>query len=129
MPDMVTLGKIIGGGMPVGAFGGKKEIMVLAPEGPVYQAGTLSGNPVAMRCGYTLLKELHESSTIYQVLEEKSSYLENGLRKTFEKHHLQYALNRVGSMMSFHFGIDKVSNFEDTAMLMRIYSKKFFTQC
>ena len=72
MPDMVTLGKIIGGGMPVGAFGGKKEIMAMvAPEGPVYQAGTLSGNPVAMRCGYTLLKELHESSTIYQLLEEK----------------------------------------------------------
>ncbi len=127
MPDMVTLGKIIGGGMPVGAFGGKKEIMaIVAPEGPVYQAGTLSGNPVAMSCGYTLLKELHESSTIYQVLEEKSSYLENGLRKTFEKYHLQYALNRVGSMMSFHFGIDKVSNFEDACNADADLFKKVF---
>ncbi len=114
MPDMVTMGKIIGGGMPVGAFGGKKEIMAMvAPEGPVYQAGTLSGNPMAMRCGYTLLKELHETPTIYQELEEKAAYLEKGIREVFDKHQLHYTLNRVGSMMSFHFDIDAVTNFED----------------
>ena len=107
MPDMVTMGKIIGGGMPVGAFGGKKEIMAMvAPEGPVYQAGTLSGNPIAMRCGLTLLKELHETAAIYQELEEKTAYLEKGIRKVFDKHQLHYCLNRVGSMMSFHFDID-----------------------
>ena len=114
MPDLVTMGKIIGGGMPVGAFGGKKEIMAMvAPEGPIYQAGTLSGNPMAMRCGYTLLKELHEKSTIYQELDEKTAYLEKGIRQVFEKYQLQHTLNRVGSMMSFHFGIDEVNNFED----------------
>lgn len=114
MPDMVTMGKIIGGGMPVGAFGGKKEIMAMvAPEGPVYQAGTLSGNPMAMRCGYTLLKELHETPSIYQDLEEKAAYLEKGIRQVFDKHQLHYTLNRVGSMMSFHFDIDAVNNFED----------------
>ena len=111
--------------MPVGAFGGKKEIMaIVAPEGPVYQAGNLSGNPVAMSCDIHL-KELNESSNIYQLLEEKSSYLENGLRKTFEKHHLQYALNRLGSMMSFHFGTIRFLILKMPAMLMRIYSKSF----
>ena len=106
----------------------KKEIMaIVAPEGPVYQAGTLSGNPVAMSCGYTLLKELNESSNIYQLLEEKSSlYLENGFVKLLKKHHLQYALNRVGSMMSFHFGIDKVSNFEDACNADADLFKKVF---
>ena len=80
-PDMVTLGKIIGGGLPVGAFGGKKEIMAMvAPEGPVYQAGTLSGNPIAMRCGYTLLKELNETPSIFEKLEETTAYFETELK-------------------------------------------------
>ena len=75
-PDMVCLGKVIGGGLPVGAFGGKEEIMnMVAPLGPVYQAGTLSGNPLAMTCGYTLLKELHEHRVIFEELEEKTQYL------------------------------------------------------
>ena len=127
MPDMVTMGKIIGGGMPVGAFGGKKEIMAMvAPEGPVYQAGTLSGNPMAMRCGYTLLKELHKAPTIYQELEEKSAYLEKGIHQVFEKNQLHYTLNRVGSMMSFHFGIDAINNFEDACNANADLFKKLF---
>ena len=127
MPDMVTMGKIIGGGMPVGAFGGKKEIMAMvAPEGPVYQAGTLSGNPIAMRCGLTLLKELHETAAIYQELEEKTAYLEKGIRKVFDKHQLHYCLNRVGSMMSFHFDIDAVNNFEDACNANADLFKKLF---
>lgn len=89
-PDMVTLGKIIGGGLPVGAFGGKKEIMdMVAPVGPVYQAGTLSGNPIAMGCGYTLLKELNENPSIYSQLEENTAYFEKELRRVFDNKNLK----------------------------------------
>ena len=127
IPDMVTMGKIIGGGMPVGAFGGKKEIMaMLAPEGPVYQAGTLSGNPMAMRCGYTLLKELHKTPAIYHELEKRTAYLEKGIRQVFDKYQLHYALNRVGSMMSFHFDVDAVNNFEDACNANADLFKKLF---
>ena len=113
-PDMVTLGKIIGGGLPVGAFGGKKEIMdMVAPVGPVYQAGTLSGNPIAMSCGYTLLKELNENPSIYSQLEENTAYFEKELRRVFDNKNLRYTINRVGSMISFHFDIDEVNNFDD----------------
>ena len=113
-PDMVTLGKIIGGGLPVGAFGGKKEIMdIVAPVGPVYQAGTLSGNPIAMGCGYTLLKELNENPSIYSQLEENTAYFEKELRRVFDNKNLRYTINRVGSMISFHFDIDEVNNFDD----------------
>ena len=113
-PDMVTLGKIIGGGLPVGAFGGKKEIMdMVAPVGPVYQAGTLSGNPIAMGCGYTLLKELNENPSIYSQLEENTAYFEKELRRVFDNKNLRYTINRVGSMISFHFDVDEVNNFDD----------------
>ena len=113
-PDMVTLGKIIGGGLPVGAFGGKKEIMdMVAPVGPVYQAGTLSGNPIAMGCGYTLLKELDENPSIYSQLEENTAYFEKELRRVFDNKNLRYTINRVGSMISFHFDVDEVNNFDD----------------
>ena len=113
-PDMVTLGKIIGGGLPVGAFGGKKEIMdMVAPVGPVYQAGTLSGNPIAMGCGYTLLKELNENPSIYSQLEENTAYFEKKLRHVFDNKDLRYTINRVGSMISFHFDVDEVNNFDD----------------
>ena len=113
-PDMVTLGKIIGGGLPVGAFGGKKEIMdMVAPVGPVYQAGTLSGNPIAMGCGYTLLKELNENLSIYSQLEENTAYFEKELRRVFDNKNLRYTINRVGSMISFHFDVDEVNNFDD----------------
>jgi glutamate-1-semialdehyde 2,1-aminomutase len=113
-PDMVTLGKIIGGGLPVGAFGGKKEIMnMVAPLGPIYQAGTLSGNPIAMKCGYTLLNELYNSPEIYQELDKKTEHFKQGLIKIFNKHNQRVAINRVGSMLSFHFNVDKVENFDD----------------
>ena len=114
IPDLVTLGKIIGGGLPVGAFGGKKEIMeMIAPTGPVYQAGTLSGNPVAMTCGYTLLNELHQNPSIFDELEKKGAFFEDKLTTTFDKYSLNYAINRVGSMISFHFDVEKVENFDD----------------
>ena len=113
-PNMVTLGKIIGGGLPVGAFGGKKEIMdMVAPVGPVYQAGTLSGNPIAMSCGYTLLKELNENQLIYSHLDENTAYFEKELRRVFDNKNLRYTINRVGSMISFHFDVDEVNNFDD----------------
>jgi glutamate-1-semialdehyde 2,1-aminomutase len=113
-PDMVTLGKIIGGGLPVGAFGGKKEIMdMVAPIGPVYQAGTLSGNPIAMGCGYILLKELNENPSIYSQLEQNTAYFEKELRRVFDNKNLRYTINRVGSMISFHFDVDEVNNFDD----------------
>lgn len=126
-PDMVTLGKIIGGGLPVGAFGGKKEIMnMVAPVGPVYQAGTLSGNPIAMSCGYTLLKELNENPDIYKLLEENTAYFEKELRRVFENKKLSYTINRVGSMISFHFDVKKVNNFDDACQANADFFKKLF---
>jgi glutamate-1-semialdehyde 2,1-aminomutase len=126
-PDMVTLGKIIGGGLPVGAFGGKKEIMnMVAPVGPVYQAGTLSGNPIAMGCGYTLLKELNENPEIYKLLEENTAYFEKELRRVFENKKLSYTINRVGSMISFHFDVKKVNNFDDACQANADFFKKLF---
>jgi len=126
-PDLVCLGKIIGGGLPVGAFGGKKEIMnMVAPLGPVYQAGTLSGNPLAMSCGYTLLKELKDQPVIFEELENKTAYLEQGMRTIFEKHNLSVCINRVGSMLSFHFNVSEVANFDDACAADAEYFKKVF---
>lgn len=126
-PDMVCLGKVIGGGLPVGAFGGKEEIMnMVAPLGPVYQAGTLSGNPLAMTCGYTLLKELYEHQVIFEELEEKTQYLEEGMRRVFEKFKLIACINRVGSMLSFHFNSVKVACFDDACAADANYFKKVF---
>jgi glutamate-1-semialdehyde 2,1-aminomutase len=90
--------------MPVGAFGGRKEIMNhIAPLGNVYQAGTLSGNPLAMIAGYTLLKELKENPSIYQQLEEKGDYLKEGLQSVFEASNIPFVINKLGSMISVHF--------------------------
>ena len=127
MPDMVCLGKVIGGGLPVGAFGGREEIMnMVAPLGPVYQAGTLSGNPLAMSCGYTLLKELHDNPSIFDELEEKTAYLETGMRELFFKYDIKACINRVGSMLSFHLNIDKVSNFDHACQADAELFKKIF---
>src|SRR5215470_11716055 len=102
--DLVTYGKVIGGGMPVGAFGGKQEIMEhIAPLGNVYQAGTLSDNPIAMIAGYTLLKALDENSSVYSELEEKTTYLSSGLNRVLKQSQVPYAINQVGSMISVHF--------------------------
>ena len=112
-PDLSTFGKIIGGGMPVGAFGGKKEIMdKVAPVGPVYQAGTLSGNPLAMRAGYELLKKLRDEN-IYQELEEKGKIIEKGIQKNIEKLDFPAKISRVGSMFTLFFNDKEVKNYED----------------
>ena len=128
-PDLTTFGKIIGGGLPVGAFGGKAEIMdLLAPNGPVYQAGTLSGNPLAMAAGYSALKQIKDHPEIYDQLEEKSSYLENGWKNNLDAVNKKYVLNRVGSMMCMFFTEEPVENFEgavksDTALYGKYFRK------
>src|SRR6476620_5145001 len=110
--DLVTYGKVIGAGMPVGAFGGKLEIMKqIAPLGNVYQAGTLSGNPLAMIAGYTLLTHLKNNPSIYTDLEEKGNYLENGLRQVFNESGIPYVINHLGSMISVHFSDKPVIDF------------------
>ena len=112
-PDLTTLGKIIGGGLPVGAYGGKKEIMAhIAPEGPVYQAGTLSGNPVAMAAGLATLKEIRHPG-FYDALDEKSARLAEGLRKAAQAAGVPAHLARVGSMLGFFFTDRAVENFEE----------------
>ena len=103
-PDLTTLGKIIGGGLPVGAYGGKKEIMdMLAPNGPVYQAGTLSGNPLAMAAGLAMLKTLNETPGFYDDLERKAKRLEEGLKANLAKTGVKGIVNRVGSLMTLFF--------------------------
>ncbi len=110
--DLVTYGKVIGGGMPVGAFGGKREIMEqIAPLGNVYQAGTLSGNPIAMIAGYTMLKELKKNPSIYRELEDKTIYLRNGLKKVLDEWGKPYVINQLGSMISLHFSDQPVTDF------------------
>ena len=112
-PDLSTFGKIIGGGLPVGAFGGKKEIMEkLAPSGPIYQAGTLSGNPLAMAAGYAALKHIKDKPGIYNELEDKSSYLESGFKENLKSAGKNYAMNRVGSMMCMFFTEEMVEDFK-----------------
>jgi glutamate-1-semialdehyde 2,1-aminomutase len=114
IPDMTTMGKIIGGGMPVGAYGGKKEIMdVVSPAGPVYQAGTLSGNPIAMAAGQAMLTHLSENPSVYTRLEEIGTTLTNGMKANMEKLGLNYTLNHVGSMFTLFFTDKPVNNFED----------------
>jgi glutamate-1-semialdehyde 2,1-aminomutase len=114
--DLLTYGKVIGGGMPVGAFGGKKAIMQhIAPLGNVYQAGTLSGNPIAMIAGYTLLKELKNNPSIYTALEEKTIYLGDGLDSVFRAWGQPYRINQLGSMISVHFSDQPVTDFASAA--------------
>jgi glutamate-1-semialdehyde 2,1-aminomutase len=111
--DLVTYGKIIGGGLPVGAFGGKKEIMQhIAPLGNVYQAGTLSGNPIAMIAGYTLLKELKSNPGIYTKLEQTTKQLADGIAGVLTAKGIDHTINRLGSMMSVHFAKHEVIDFE-----------------
>ena len=103
-PDLTTLGKVIGGGLPVGAYGGKKEIMkMIAPSGPVYQAGTLSGNPLAMAAGLATLRILMETPGIYANLEKMASRLENGFKRIIDRRKLPLTQNRVGSMFTLFF--------------------------
>ncbi|RYD99835.1 MAG: glutamate-1-semialdehyde-2,1-aminomutase [Sphingobacteriales bacterium] len=114
--DLVCYGKVIGAGLPVGAFGGKKEIMEhIAPLGNVYQAGTLSGNPLAMAAGIALLKELKADPGIYKELEAKTIYLKEGLNKVLSESGLPYVINQRGSMISIHFATQPVTDFASAA--------------
>ena len=125
--DLVTYGKVIGGGMPVGAFGGSKEIMQhIAPLGNVYQAGTLSGNPIAMIAGYTMLKELKNNPSIYQELEEKTVYLRDGLKEVLKAWGQPYVINQFGSMISVHFSDHPVTDFASAASASNELFKKYF---
>ncbi len=125
--DLITYGKVIGAGMPVGAFGGKQEIMQhIAPLGNVYQAGTLSGNPLAMIAGYTLLKELKDQPFIYNELEEKAIYLKKGLQKVFERVITPFVINQLGSMLSVHFSKQPVIDFKTAAATDNSLFNNFF---
>ena len=125
--DLLTYGKVIGGGMPVGAFGGRKEIMqLISPLGNVYQAGTLSGNPIAMIAGYTLLKELKDRPSIYQELEEKTLYLRAGLDKVLKAWGQPYRINQLGSMISVHFSDHPVTDFASASGASNDKFKTFF---
>lgn len=125
--DLVTYGKVIGGGMPVGAFGGKREIMErIAPLGNVYQAGTLSGNPIAMIAGFTMLKELKNNPSIYKELEEKTTYLKNGLNEVLKTWGQPYVINQFGSMISVHFSDHAVTDFATAASANNERFKQYF---
>jgi glutamate-1-semialdehyde 2,1-aminomutase len=125
--DLITYGKVIGGGMPVGAFGGRRAIMEqIAPLGKVYQAGTLSGNPIAMIAGYTVLKELRDNPGIYRELEEKTIYLRNGLVKVFTAWGRPYRINQLGSMISVHFSDHDITDFAGASSAHNELFKGFF---
>jgi glutamate-1-semialdehyde 2,1-aminomutase len=126
--DLVTMGKIIGGGLPVGAYGGKKEIMsCVAPLGGVYQAGTLSGNPIAMASGYTVLKYLSDNKNeIYSYLKSLTTYLSDGLQDVIKKTNIPYQINSVGSMISVHFCENEVIDFVSAQKGDNDIFKKYF---
>ncbi len=125
--DIVTFGKVIGGGLPVGAFAARAEIMNhLAPLGPVYQAGTLSGNPLAMAAGLAMLKAINEDAGLFQRLEEKTAYLESGIQKVLSELGIDFTINRVGSMISVHFDATPVVDFQTAAKGDNASFKKFF---
>ena len=125
--DIVTFGKVIGGGLPVGAFAARAEIMnFLAPLGPVYQAGTLSGNPLAMAAGLAMLKALNDDAAVFQRLEEKTAYLEKGIAAALTKNNVIFTINRVGSMISVHFDASPVIDFKSAAKGDNEKFRKFF---
>ena len=125
--DLVTYGKVIGAGMPVGAFGGKLDIMKqIAPLGSVYQAGTLSGNPIAMIAGFTLLQHLKNNPSVYKELDEKGAYLREGLFKTFDETNIPVAINQIGSMISVFFTHNAVNDFAGASASNITMFNKFF---
>ena len=125
--DIVTFGKVIGGGLPVGAFAARAEIMnYLAPLGPVYQAGTLSGNPLAMAAGLAMLTALEQDKSVFQRLSEKTIYLEKGIEKALSENGISFTINRLGSMISVHFDSTPVVDFESAAKGDNETFKKFF---
>ena len=126
-PDLTCLGKIIGGGLPVGAFGGRREIMEqLAPSGPVYQAGTLSGNPLAMAAGITTLNILKDHIEAYEMLDRRTFHLCEEMKSLFEKKGIPFRLNRAGSMFTLFFTSREVFDFasasqSDTKLFARYF--------
>ncbi|MES2773544.1 MAG: glutamate-1-semialdehyde 2,1-aminomutase [Bacteroidota bacterium] len=125
--DLVTYGKVIGAGMPVGAFGGRRHIMeVVAPLGSVYQAGTLSGNPLAMIAGFTLLSELKNKPTLLQELDAKTLYLKEGLNNVLSKTGVPFVINQLGSMLSVHFSGVPVTDFASAAAANNQLFNRYF---
>lgn len=125
--DIVCFGKVIGGGLPVGAFAARHEIMNhLAPLGPVYQAGTLSGNPLAMAAGLAMLKAINENEELFNRLEVKTKYLHEGIARVLSASNIEHKINRVGSMISVHFTLQDVVDFESSAKGNNDTFKKFF---
>ena len=128
-PDLTTLGKVIGGGLPVGAFGGKKKVMdCLAPNGPVYQAGTLSGNPLAMAAGSTLIKLLIDKNP-YKDLESKAKNLLEGMKEIFDRYDIPFSTNQIGGMFGFFFSQELPSNLVDVENTNDKQFKKFLNKC
>ncbi|WP_299110900.1 glutamate-1-semialdehyde 2,1-aminomutase [uncultured Winogradskyella sp.] len=125
--DIVCFGKVVGGGLPVGAFAARNDIMnLLAPLGPVYQAGTLSGNPLAMSAGLAMLKAIDQDKGLMNRLEEKTKYLHNGITEALNKNNIPHTINRIGSMISVHFSDQAVVDFESAAKGNNDTFKKFF---
>ena len=125
--DIVTFGKVIGGGLPVGAFAARAEIMnYLAPLGPVYQAGTLSGNPLAMAAGLAMLNALEQDNGVFERLAEKTLYLEKGIHKVLSENGISFTINRLGSMISVHFDESPVYDFQSASKGDNETFKKFF---
>ena len=128
-PDLTALGKVIGGGLPVGAFGGKAEIMnFLAPEGPVYQAGTLSGNPLAVAAGKCLINELIKTNP-YDELEANASYLLTNIKNEMFKKEIPFSFNQIGGMFGFFFANEFPNNFDDVVASSDKYFESFFKDC
>ena len=128
-PDLTALGKVIGGGLPVGAFGGKAEIMnFLAPEGPVYQAGTLSGNPLAVAAGKCLINELIKTNP-YDELEANASYLLTNIKNEMFKKEIPFSFNHIGGMFGFFFTDEFPKNFDDVSASSDKYFESFFKDC
>ena len=125
--DISCFGKVIGGGLPVGAFAARNEIMnFLAPLGPVYQAGTLSGNPLAMAAGLAMLQALNKDEALFKRLEEKTAYLHKGIDKVLKDNQIVFTINRVGSMISVHFDANPVIDFQTAKNGDNETFKKFF---
>ena len=125
--DIICFGKVIGGGLPVGAFAARHEIMsYLAPLGPVYQAGTLSGNPLAMAAGFAMLKALDSDKELFDRLAKKTAYLHKGIARVLSAHQIEHTINRIGSMISVHFSKIPVVDFETASLANNERFKNFF---
>ena len=125
--DIITFGKVLGGGLPVGAYASRAEIMdYLAPEGPVYQAGTLSGNPLAMAAGFAMLTYLNQNPEVFESLERKTKSITNAISILLDKKSIPFQINRYGSMMSLHFTDQPVVDFKTAALGNNEDFKAFF---